>query len=313
MNLVCPKSVSIIIVLLAIIVPLSHSEIPFINSIIEYLQPWADVPLSIPVDEPIFRDLANTTIIFLKIISTVNIPPSAQIIDQRPTGLFIANVADKVGRASQTENQMIVQYLKDLAESAYQTGKKAERLFSTGEYLIGRIGNEITSIRETLVLDTILSRRNITFLSNRINKLLFQITEFRDQFKAILVAIDEEEKIWNGTNYGINSFPDIETYFELIKPTGRKIYKWENILNSLTIFKRGFLVTFEARREVESALRIAELVRIELIQSKEIIRGLNKRKIVSRGDLMNLEGVEKLAEVVSASWAEKDKSKIIVH
>ncbi|CAG8786441.1 3885_t:CDS:2, partial [Dentiscutata erythropus] len=271
------------------------------------------VPLSQPVDEPIFRDLANTTMIFLKIISTVNIPPSAQIIDQRPTGIFIANVADKVGRASQTENQMIVQYLKDLAESAYQTGKKVEKVFSTGEYLITRIGNEITSIRETLVLDTILSRRNITFLSNRINKLLFQITEFRDQFKAIIVAIDAEEKVWNGTNYGINSFPDIENYFELIKTAGRKIYKWENILNSLTIFKRGFLVTFEARREVESVFRVAELVRIELIQSKEIIRGLNKRKIVSRSDLINLEGVEKLAEVVSASWAEKDKSGIIIH
>ncbi|CAG8566441.1 10438_t:CDS:2, partial [Racocetra fulgida] len=271
MNLACSKSISIIVILLAIIVPLSYSEFP----------------LAIPEDGPIFRDLANTTTIFLKVITTINIPP--QIIDQRPEGLFLANVADKVGHKSQMENKMIVQYLNDLAESTYQTGKKAEKLFSIGSYLINRIGNEITSIRETLSLDMTLSRRNVTFLSNRLNKFLLQATEFRDQFKAILMAIDDEEKIWNGTQYGINSFSDVEKYFESIKSTGSKIYKWENIVNKLVIFKRGCLVTFEARRGIEIALRIAEQVRLEFIQGKEIIRGLNKKKVVRKIDLMNLE------------------------
>ncbi|KAF0489044.1 hypothetical protein F8M41_022140 [Gigaspora margarita] len=125
MNLVCPKSISIIIVLLAIIVPISHSEIQLlISSIIDYFESiYFHLPL--PVDGPIFRDLANTTTNFLKVIAKVNIPPSPQIIDQRPKGLFLANVADKVGHASQIENQIIVQYLKDLAENAYQTGKKS--------------------------------------------------------------------------------------------------------------------------------------------------------------------------------------------
>ncbi|CAG8721499.1 11659_t:CDS:2, partial [Gigaspora rosea] len=297
MNLVCPKSIYIIIVLLAIIVPISYSEIPLINSIIEYFEPWVDFPLALPVDGPIFRDLANTTTNFLKVIAKVNIPPSSQIIDQRPKGLFLANVADKVGHASQIENQIIVQYLKDLAENTYQTGKKVEKLFSIGAYLINRIGNEITSIKETLTLNMILSRRNAIYLSNRINKLLFQITEFRDQFKAIHVAIDDEEKIWNGTQYGINSFTDVEKYFELIKPTGHKIYKWVNIVNSLAVFKRGCLITFEAYREIESTLKVADQVRVELIHSKEIIRGLNKKKIISQADLMNLESVEVLAEI----------------
>ncbi|KAF0489043.1 hypothetical protein F8M41_022139 [Gigaspora margarita] len=89
----------------------------------------------------------------------------------------------------------------------------------------------------------ILSRRNAIYLSNRINKLLFQTTEFHDQFKAIHVAIDDEEKIWNGTQYAV--------------------------------FKRERLVTFEARREIENALKVAEQVRLELIHNKEIIRGLN--------------------------------------
>ncbi|RIB05508.1 hypothetical protein C2G38_2047542 [Gigaspora rosea] len=244
---------------------------------------------------------------------TIIILASSQIIDQRPKGLFLANVADKVGHASQIENQIIVQYLKDLAENTYQTGKKVEKLFSIGAYLINRIGNEITSIKETLTLNMILSRRNAIYLSNRINKLLFQITEFRDQFKAIHVAIDDEEKIWNGTQYGINSFTDVEKYFELIKPTGHKIYKWVNIVNSLAVFKRGCLITFEAYREIESTLKVADQVRVELIHSKEIIRGLNKKKIISQADLMNLESVEVLAEIVSASWAEKDKSKIIIN
>ncbi|CAG8554289.1 24511_t:CDS:2 [Racocetra persica] len=331
MNLACSKSISIIVILLAIIVPLSYSEIPFIDSFIEYLEPWIDIPLfistildyfdyfesiyfplAIPEDGPIFRDLANTTTIFLKVIATIDIPPSAQIIDQRPAGLFLANVADKVGSKSQMENKMTVQYLNDLAESTYQTGKKAEKLFSIGSYLINRIGNEIISIRETLSLDMTLSRRNVTFLSNRLNKLLLQATDFRDQFKAILMAIDDEEKIWNGTQYGINSFSDVEKYFESIKSTGSKTYKWENIVNKLVIFKRGCLVTFEARRGIEIALRIAEQVRLEFIQNKEIIRCLNKKKVVRKIDLMNLEGVETLTEIVSASWAEKDKSKIII-
>ncbi|KAF0489048.1 hypothetical protein F8M41_022144 [Gigaspora margarita] len=329
MNLVCPKSISIIIVLLAIIVPISHSEIPLINSIIEDFEPWVNIQLLIssiidylesiyfhlplPVDGPIFRDLANTTTNFLKVIAKVNISPSSQIIDQRPKGLFLANVADKVGHASQIENQIIVQYLKDLAENAYQTGKKVEKLFSIGAYLINRIDNEITSIREILTLNIILSRRNAIYLSNRINKHLFQTTEFRDQFKAIYVAIDDEEKIWNGTQYGINSFSDVEKFFELIKPKGHKIYKWMNIVNSLAVFKCECLVTFKARREIENALKVAEQVRLELIHSKEIIRGLNKKKIISQTDLMNLESIEVLAEIVSASWAEKDKSKIIIH
>ncbi|CAG8834141.1 35576_t:CDS:2 [Gigaspora margarita] len=189
-------------------------------------------------------------------IAKVNIPPSSQIIDQRPKGLFLANVADKVGHAPQIENQIIVQYLKDLAENTYQTGKKVEKLFSIGAYSINRI--------------------------------------------AIHVAIDDEEKIWNGTQYGINFFSDVEKYFELIKPTGHKVYKWMNIVNSLAVFKRN-------------ALKVAEQVRLELIHSKEIIRGLNKKKIISQTDLMNLESIEVLAEIVSASWAEKDKSKIIIH
>ncbi|CAG8684865.1 9754_t:CDS:2, partial [Cetraspora pellucida] len=315
MNLACTKSISIIVVLLAIIVPLSHSEIPFIDSFIEYLEPWIDIPLfistildyfeaiyfplAIPEDGPIFRDLANMTTMFLKVIATINMPPSTQIIDQRPTGLFLANVADKVGRASQMENKMIVQYLNDLAESTYQTGKKAEKLFSIGAYLINRIGNEITSIRETLSLDMTLSRRNVTFLSNRLNKLLLQVTEFRDQFKAIHMAIDDEEKIWNGTQYDINSFSDVEKYFESIESTGSKIYKWKNIVNNLTVFKLGCLVTFEARRGIETALKIAEQVRIKFIQTKDVIRGLNKKKIVRKIDLINLQGVEMLTEAVS--------------
>ncbi|KAF0489046.1 hypothetical protein F8M41_022142 [Gigaspora margarita] len=279
MNLICPKSISIIIILLVIIVPISYSEIPLINSIFEYFEPWVNIqllissiidyfesiyfPLALPVDGPIFRDLANTTTNFLKVIAKVNIQPSSQIIDQRPKGLFLANVADKVGHASQIENQIIVQYLKVLVENTYQTGKKVEKLFSIGAYLINRI--------------------------------------------------DDEEKIWNGTQYGINSFSDVEKYFELIKPKGHKIYKWMNIVNSLAVFKRECLVTFEARREIENALKVAEQVRLELIHSKEIIRGLNKKKIISQADLMNLESVEVLAEIVSASWAEKDKSKIIIH
>ncbi|KAF0416331.1 hypothetical protein F8M41_007480 [Gigaspora margarita] len=296
-----------------------NSVIPLINSIIEYFEPWGNIqllissivdylesiyfPLVLPVDGPIFHTLSYTFVILA----------SSQIIDQRPKGLFLANVADKVGHAPQIENQIIVQYLKDLAENTYQTGKKVEKLFSIGAYSINRIGNEITSIRETVTFNIILSRRNAIYLSNRINKHLFQTTEFRDQFKAIHVAIDDEEKIWNGTQYGINSFSDVEKYFELIKPTGHKIYKCMNIVNSLAVFKRECLVTFEARREIENALKVAEQVRLELIHSKEIIRGLNKKKIISQTDLMNLESIEVLAEIVSASWAEKDKSKIIIH
>ncbi|CAG8856187.1 42216_t:CDS:1, partial [Gigaspora margarita] len=40
--------------------------------------------------------------------------------------------------------------------------------------------------------------------------------------------------------------------------------------------------------------------RLELIHSKEIIRGLNKKKIISQADLVNLESVEVLAEIVPA-------------
>ncbi|GBC04147.1 hypothetical protein RclHR1_05530016 [Rhizophagus clarus] len=304
-----PKYLQILTVIIAFISIISISYNPkYVWSIIDTILNYF-----FTVDDPIFRNLANSTTILIEDIIKFNVPASSNIIKLRETSNFLSDII-----SLSSINLSPVLYLQTLGDKAYIAGTKIEKIYNTGIFAFDEIFNELQDIRQNLPKSSqnpltkkdaeyfLLTQKDAEYFLARFRQIFNLVTEFRDKFVDIEETIREIQKLYHGHN-NVQGFLNIIKYFNENELTHKKIFDMKIVQSELNFERNQMDQLIVIDYEVMRVGKSLDIFRKNLDLFIERIIYLSNKKIMTQEDGQMLEKVIEIVNTAKEIWGRMDK------
>ncbi|GBB93846.1 hypothetical protein RclHR1_02240018 [Rhizophagus clarus] len=289
-----------------------------------------------PIDDPIFRDLANSTTILIEELIKFNIPASNNVKDLRTNSISLSNI---ISSSSDPTNLSPSLYLKSLGEKAYDVGSQIESIYISGSLTIDELFNELQDIRQNLsrlskeyplstqknaqhydminhILnlitrsskDPLLTQKDAHYFYSRLDQILNLITRFHDKFVHIEKEIQDIQKLYRGYN-NFQGFSNIINYINENESIYKQMFDTKIVKEKLDFERRQMDQLTAIDHEIIRVKESLNLYKNDLVDFIERIIYLNNRKIITHEDDQMLNQVINRVNNAKGTWKEMDDSK----
>ncbi|CAG8555844.1 12451_t:CDS:2 [Ambispora gerdemannii] len=267
-----------------------------------------------PVDDPVFRDLGNSTVLLVNQIANLSIKESTGITNLRVPANFLANIITRSPSSLiNLSSPEISQYLKHIGNLLFILGIYTEKMQIVGKFLFKEIENEFTIIYQTLDNNDLLlpdsAKKSLTF--SRMSKILNLVTDFRDRAKDVLNALNEFEELYRprieSHAAGEESdekggFSRVEDYFKRNREELDKVFEISVIQLKFEELRTGIRGVLISKPQSKSIMKFLDKIRKDLIRIKESFGKMKRRKIVTERDLEVLAQTIEIIQNITYNW-----------
>ncbi|PKC08788.1 hypothetical protein RhiirA5_499726 [Rhizophagus irregularis] len=287
-----------------------------------------------PIDDPVFRNLANSTTILIEDLVKFNIPASDNVKDLRIISFYLSDV---ISSSSDPTNLSPSLYLKNLGDKTYDVGKYIGSIYVSGSFTLDELFNEFQDIQQNLSIsskddpllliqkeetqyfydkvynlisrskDPLLTQKNAQYFYSRLGQVLNLITRFHGKFVKIEKEIQDIQKLYRGYN-NAQGFSNIINYINENESTYKQIYDMETVQQKLDIERRQMDQLMAIDHEVIRIKESLNLYKNNLNDFIERIINLINRKIITHEDSQMLSEVLNSVDKAKEIWKEMDVS-----
>ncbi|CAB5185539.1 unnamed protein product [Rhizophagus irregularis] len=287
-----------------------------------------------PIDDPVFRNLANSTTILIEDLVKFNIPASDNVKDLRIISIYLSDV---ISSSSDPTNLSPSLYLKNLGDKTYDVGKYIGSIYVSGSFTLDELFNEFQDIQQNLSIsskddpllliqkeetqyfydkvynlisrskDPLLTQKNAQYFYSRLGQVLNLITRFHGKFVKIEKEIQDIQKLYRGYN-NAQGFSNIINYINENESTYKQIYDMETVQQKLDIERRQMDQLMAIDHEVIRIKESLNLYKNNLNDFIERIINLINRKIITHEDSQMLSEVLNSVDKAKEIWKEMDVS-----
>ncbi|CAG8503164.1 16594_t:CDS:1 [Racocetra fulgida] len=162
-------------------------------------------------------------------------------------------------------------------------------MYPTGEFVLKKLGMELSFIIDKIQPNQALTRKNVIFFERRYRMILHIITILRDRFEKVMNDLDEVYYVYSGRKYQLkNGMKDVEVFFHRNFPILDPLYDTERITRDLTYLKRIMGKIPDTRNQISYLLFEFNQHRQVLIWYCDEWFQLQRRKLVTLEDIEDL-------------------------
>ncbi|CAG8534590.1 13210_t:CDS:2 [Ambispora leptoticha] len=262
--------------------------------------------LLVDADDPVFRDLGNSTVVLVNQISNLSIKESTAITNLRVPAHFLANI---ITRSPPINSPEIAQYLKHIGNLLFILGTFTEKMQNTGKFFFKEIEIEFTTIYQNLQANDILRSGSTkkSFILSRMNTILDLVTDLRDRAKDVVNALDEFEELYQTRIESHETdekggFSKVEDHFKINREELNRFFEISDIQLGIEELRTGIRGVLIFKTQSKNIMKFVDNSRKDLIRIKESFGKMIRGKVVTEQDLEVLAHTIEIIQNMKNKW-----------